>query len=145
MWIVPQWRGIWRRRRQIHEYIWGYFKFHEIPPNRRLWKRNVFFGDSSNRRSTGFNAYWHWVISTSIFRKSWKSVFFLKSGRLNRFQVPRFRTIFGDFFSKIVASSCSWQKIRFQKTEYTWGKFCAEGAIFCACHTTSIAVLEPPS
>ena len=33
--------------------------------------------------------------------------FFLKSGRLNRFQVPRFRTIFGDFFSKSFASRCS--------------------------------------
>ena len=56
--------------------------------------------------------------------------FFLKSVKLNGFQVPRFRTIFGDISPKIFASSCSWQKIRFQKTEYTWGKFCAEGAIF---------------
>ena len=33
--------------------------------------------------------------------------FFLKSGKLICFQVPRFRTIFGDVFSKIFASICS--------------------------------------
>ena len=38
------------------------------------YMRPEFSRDFSNRRSTGTNAYCHWVISTSIFKKSWKSL-----------------------------------------------------------------------
>ena len=49
----------------------NFFKFRR---KHHSYQLVAVFRDLPNRRSTGFNAYWHWVISTSIFRKSWKSI-----------------------------------------------------------------------
>ena len=48
----------------------NFFKFRR---KHHSYQLVAVFRDLPNRRSTGFNAYWHWVISTSIFKKSWKS------------------------------------------------------------------------
>ena len=58
----------------------------------------VFSEDLPNRRSTGFNAYWHWVISTSIFRKSWKSVFFFEIRKTEPFPGSPFSDHFWRLF-----------------------------------------------
>ena len=98
--MIPQWRGILRRRRKIHEYNTRYFKIHEISTNHRLSKRKIISGDIPMPVSTGFNAYWHWVISTSIFRKSWKSVFFFEIRKIEPFPGSPFSDHFWRFFSE---------------------------------------------
>ena len=121
VWIVPQWRGILRRRRKIHEYIWGYFKFHEIPPNHRLRKRDHISEDSSNRRSTGFIHY-RYVAASSRGRFSGISenpCFFWISEDWTVFRFP----IFGPFLATFFRKFLHWAVLE-------WVKFCAEGANF---------------
>ena len=51
--VIPQWRGILRRRRKIHEYNTRYFKFLEISRNHRLYMRPDFSRNSSNHIAPG--------------------------------------------------------------------------------------------
>ena len=57
-----------------------------------------FFAKFIESYSAGFNAYWHWVISTSIFRKSWKSVFFFEIRKIEPFPGSPFSDHFWRLF-----------------------------------------------
>ena len=105
--VCPDRRRILRRRRKIHEYNTRYFKFREISLNYHEHRVHQLFGDLANHTApgpmlTGIELFQHRFSGNPENQR-----FFSKSGRLNRFQVPRFRIIFGDFFSKSFASHCS--------------------------------------
>ena len=117
-------------------------KFHGILPKTYCWARDRFFEDSSNRRSTGTNAYWHWVISTSIFRKSWKSMKNPDLANKEATRGTRFWDLFGDIFWNNFTSDCWAGKSSFRNANSILIENCAEGAILSQLQSTSLAVLD---
>ena len=107
VWIVPQWRGVLRRRRKIHEYNTRYFKFHEIYRKRTAERVHQLSEDLPNHIAPG-----PMLTGIELFQHRFSGnpenqCFFWNQEDWTVSRFPVFGPFLVIFFSKSFASRCS--------------------------------------